>query len=147
MIMAVTDKQAAVLRAQLANKLDEHKQLFRQLDWPTEGVPYTTLIDAGFFEAVDRRFGTGSTPADVIAYVGDVRARLGDAADAIDPSAAERLILKILGQGSASDLDAKVAFTAKQFLLAALIADEQLDDAGLDEFLAQARKLADQWLA
>jgi hypothetical protein len=28
-----------------------------------------------------------------------------------------------------------------------LIADQYLDDAGLDAFLAQARKLADQWLA
>ena len=59
----------------------------------------------------------------------------------------ERVILKVLGQGSVADLDAKVAFTAKQFLLAALVADEQLDDAALDEFLAETRKLADQWLA
>lgn len=31
-------------------------------------------------------------------------------------------------------------------LLAGLIADEQLDDAGLDAFLSEARKLADKWL-
>lgn len=79
-------------------------------------------------------------------YVGAVRSRLGSASDAIDPEAAERLILKVLGHGSVSDLDDKVAFSAKQLLLAALIADENLDDAGLDEFMASARTLADQWL-
>jgi hypothetical protein len=145
--MAVTDQEVATLRAQLANEPDEHKQLFRQLDWSTEGVPYTTLIDAAFFKAVDRRFAGGVTTADVIEYVGDVRARLGSAAERVDPQAAERLVLKVLGHGSVADLDAKTAFTAKQFLLVALIADEHLDDAGLDEFLGEARKLADQWLA
>lgn len=144
--MPVTDKQVAVLRAQLANQPDEHKRLFRQLDWPAEGAAYKTLIDAGFFKAVDRRFGASSTTGDVIEFVGDVRSRLGAAADKLDPQAAERLIGKVLGRGSVADLDANVTVTAEQFVLAALIADEQLDDTGLDAFMTQARKLADQWL-
>ena len=53
----------------------------------------------------------------------------------------------MLGHGSVADLDPKAAFRARHFLLVALIADAQLDDAGLDEFLGEARKLADQWLA
>jgi hypothetical protein len=145
--MTVTDRQVATLRAQLAGQLDEHKELFRQLDWSAEGTAYTALIDAGFFKATDRRFAEGATAADVIEYVGDVRSRFDEAAEAIDPNTAERLILKVLGRGSVADLDAQAAFRARHFLLAALIADEQLDDTGLDEFLAQARKLADQWLA
>lgn len=32
-------------------------------------------------------------------------------------------------------------------LMAAVIGDERLDDEGLDAFLAEARKLANQWLA
>ena len=145
--MAVTDQQVASLRAQLAGHLDEHKQLFGQLDWNTEGVAYAALIDAAFFEAVDRRFSAGTTTADVIEYVGDVRSRFGEAAEAIDPQTGERLILKALGHGSAADLDPKTAFRARDFLLAALIAERLLDDAGLDEFLGEARKIADQWLA
>lgn len=146
--MAVTDRQAATLRAQLAGKRDAHKQMFSKLDWPTEGLAYVALMDAAFFKAVGQRFGGGgSTTDDVVNYVADVRSRLDAAADAIDPSAAERLILKVLGYGSIKDLDGTVAFRAKNFLLAALIADEQLDDPGLDEFMTQARKLADQWLA
>jgi hypothetical protein len=145
--MAVTDQQVATLRAQLAGNADEHKGLFRQLDWDTEGTAYTALIDAAFFKAVDRRFRQGTTTADVIEYVGDVRSRFDEAAQAIDPQTGERAILKVLGHGSVADLDPKAAFRARHFLLVALIADAQLDDAGLDEFLGEARKLADQWLA
>src|ERR1022692_2104399 len=58
-----------------------------------------------------------------------------------------RLILKVLGFGSTEDLDPNTDIKARHFLLAALIADEQLDDAGLDAFMDEARKLADQWLA
>jgi hypothetical protein len=144
--MTVTDKQVATLRAQLAGNLAEHKRLFRQLDWQPEGLPYTALIDAAFFEAVDRRFANGGTAGDVIAYVADVRSRFDEAAEAVDPEAAERLILKVLGQGSIADMDSKTAITAKQFILVALIVDEHLQGAALDEFLAQARELADQWL-
>src|SRR5215831_7593861 len=50
-------------------------------------------------------------------------------------------------RGSVTDQDAKATFTAKQYLLTALIADQHLDDAGLDAFQAQARRLAGQWLA
>jgi hypothetical protein len=145
--MAVTGQQVATLRAQLAGHGDEHKRLFRQLDWHTEGTAYTALVDAAFFKAVDRRFRQGTTTADVIEYVGDVRSRFDEAAQAIDPQAGERAILKALGHGSVADLDPKTAFRARHFLLAALIADEHLDDTGLDEFLADARKIADQWLA
>jgi hypothetical protein len=144
--MAVTDQQVATLRGQLAGQADEHKRLLRQLDWSTEGVPYAALVDAAFFKAVDRRFRQGTTTADIVEYVGDVRSRFDEAAQAIDPQTGERVILKVLGHGSAADLDPKTAFRARHFLLAALIADEQLDDAGLDEFLGEARKLADQWL-
>ena len=144
--MAVTDQQVATLRAQLAGNADEHKGLFRQLDWDTEGTAYTALIDAAFFKAVDRRFRQGTTTADVIEYVGDVRSRFDEAAQAIDPQTGERAILKVLGHGSVPT-SIRAAFRARHFLLVALIADAQLDDAGLDEFLGEARKLADQWLA
>lgn len=145
--MTVTDKQVATLRAQLAGRMDEFKQLFGQLDWDAEGLTYVRLVDAGFFEAVDRRFGKGITANDVTQYVADVRSRFDAAAEAIDPRAGERLILEMLGHGSTADLDDKVAFRAKNFLLTAMIADEHLDDARLDEFMVQARKVADQLLS
>jgi hypothetical protein len=48
---------------------------------------------------------------------------------------------------AASLLDELARGRAQVFLLGELIADEQLDDAGLDEFLAKARTLADNWLS
>jgi hypothetical protein len=147
MIMPVTDLEVATLRAQLAGRMDERKRLFQQLDWASEGLAYVRLVDAGFFEAVDRRFGKRVTVNDVIAYVADVRSRFDAAAEAVDPRAGEQLILEMLGHGSTDDLDDKVAFRTKSFLLTAMIADEHLDDGALDEFMTQVRKIADRLLS
>lgn len=145
--MAVTDQQLAALRARLSGDLAEHKRLLGQLDWITGGTAYALLIDAAFCKAVNGKFGPGTTGDDVVRYVADVRGRLDAAAEAIDPQAAERLIGKVLGQGSIEDLDPKTAYATRQFVLAAIIADGQLPAAQLDSFLDDARKLADEWLA
>jgi len=147
MIVPVTDKQLAALRARLAGKHEEHKKLFGQLDWPVDGEGYTALHDAAFFEAVDRRFGSQTSAEDIIGYVADVRARTERAGEVIDPDIAERLIAKVLGRGSVGEVDPRAAFTARQYLLVALVVDAGYDDAGLDEFLGEARKTADEWLA
>lgn len=142
MTMAVTEQQIATLRAQLAGDFAEHKRLLGLLD--SAGLRgYVTLVAAGFFEAVDRRFGKATTPAEVIHFVGDIRSRFDGADDEIDPRAAEQLILKVLGQGSVENIDGPTIRRIQRLLLPLLVADEQLDDAGLDEFLASARKLAD----
>lgn len=146
--MPVTDKQVATLRAQLAGRTAEHKQLLAQLDWETEGPGYAALLDASFFEATDRRFNAQSTDEDIIAYVADVRSRTEEAPEAVNPEYAERLIAKVLGRGgSIDDLDDKVGSRTKLFLLVAMTVDQQYDDAALDEFLEAARKIADHWLA
>jgi hypothetical protein len=44
------------------------------------------------------------------------------------------------------DIDPRKAWETQLLLLAGLIGDEQLDDAGLENFLGQARKLADQMI-
>jgi hypothetical protein len=144
MIMAVTEQDVAALRAQLAGDFAGHKRLLGQLE-ETEGFAgYMALVAAGFFEAVDRRFGAGTTPADVIEFVGDIRSRFDGADHEIDPRAAERLILRVLGQGSVTDLDGASIRRLQRLLLPLLVADEQLDGAGLEEFLTRARKLANR---
>lgn len=143
--MAVTDAQLAALRAQLAGKLEEHKQLFAQLDPIAAQTGYRALVTAAFCQAVERRFASDNSADDVIEFVGDVRSRSDRAADEIDPRTAERLILAVYTDEPIGDLDPKTSFGIQLLLLAALIADAQLDDAGLDEFLTEARKLADQW--
>ena len=141
--MAVTEEQIAALRAQLAGDYGEHKRLLGLLDRSGGLRGYVALVEAGFFEAVDRRFGSTTTPADVVRLVGDLRSRFDGADSEIDPRAAEKLILKVLGRGSVEDLDGATIRRTQTLLLPLLVADEQLDEAGLDQFLAQARKLAD----
>jgi hypothetical protein len=83
----------------------------------------------------------------VIEYVGEVRSRFAGAAAQIDPRSAERLILAVYTDEDIHDIDLGVAVRTEMLLLAALVADAGLDDAALDEFLAAARAIADQWLA
>lgn len=142
--MPVTDEQVAALRAQLADDVDEHRRLLAQLDLNTGGRAYVALIDAAFFEAAERRFDNRSTTADVIEYVADVRARSPRIADTVDARTGEQLIRMVFSESPVEPLDSKTALTAKQVLLAALIADEHLDEAGLDKTLADARQLADR---
>ncbi len=144
--MAVSADEVATLRAYLSGNMDEYRRMQQQLDPVAARSGYSALIAAAFFEAVDRRFARlGTTTADIIKYVGDVRARSARVSDALDPRAAERVIRHALGDGSIRDLDHDIVIGVQIVILSALIADERLDDSGLDQFMAEARKLADQW--
>jgi hypothetical protein len=142
--MPVSDDQLAALRAQLAGNHEEHKRLIGSLNAENGLDGYTALVTAAFVEAVDRRFGLGALDeAAVIEFIGDVRSRFKGADEKIDPLAAERIILKARGRGSISDLSGATIRHIERLLLAILVADEGLDDVGLDRFLAEARKLID----
>jgi hypothetical protein len=144
--MPVTDRQVATLRAQLAGDLEEHKRLLRQFDSKSDGRPYVVLTNAAFFEAVDRQFGKDSTSDDMIEFIADVRSRSDRVRDELDPVVSERVLLAAVADGDMTDLDPKVARNNQRILLAAMVADEQFDDAGLDDFMAKARALADSLL-
>ena len=146
--MAVTDEQVATLRAQLTGDFDEHKRLLEQLDPVAARTGYIALIAAAFFEAVDRRFVRGDQIADdaeIIDFVGSVRARSDEAGEKIDPVAAERLIRHSLGRGSIADLDDETVISTQMFMLAGLVAEAQLHATDLDGFLTEAREVAEEW--
>lgn len=142
--MPVTDDQVTALRAYLADDLDQHRQLYARLDTPAARNGYAMLLAAAFFEAVNRRFAAGGGAADVIEFVADVRSRSAALAEAVNPRAAERVIRAALTDEDIADLDDTVKGGLYVVLLAALTGDEGLSAAGLDEFLAEARKLADR---
>ena len=144
MNMPVTDAQVVTLRALLSDDMDRYGQLFAQLDRAQVRSAYTALVTGSFCEAAERRFGTQYQQADVITFVGELRAQSERLAREVDPDIAERVIRAPLGDGSVRDLSDAALAGAQLVLLAGLIADEQLDDAGLDAFLADACKLADQ---
>jgi hypothetical protein len=144
--MPVADEQVAALRAQLARQPEEHLRLLGLLD-ATAKAGYRALASAAFVVAVPRRFARDVSPAEVIELVGNVRARSPQAADQVDPVIAERLVLGLFNDEPLDGIDARRSFKAQLLLMVAIIGDEHLGDAGLDAFLAEARKLADEWLA
>jgi hypothetical protein len=141
--MHVTDLDVAVLRAQLAGDPDTHKRLLRQMSSDADKQGYAALVNAAFFYAADRRFGAGATSGDVILFVAGVRSRSERARDALDPRTAERVLGAVISDTDLNDLSASDVRHNQILLLAGLVADEQFDNAALDEFMAKARDLAD----
>lgn len=143
--MAVTADQVATLRAFLARDFDRYEQLYEQLDPAAARSGYTALIAAAFIEAVERRFGEAGTDAAVVEFVAAARARFDESGDRIDPRAAERMVRAVYTDEEINDLDTETVVGTEVILLTALVADEGLDEAGVDDLLAKARKLADAW--
>jgi hypothetical protein len=144
--MPVTDDQVATLRALLANDRDRYRQLFAGLDRAEAGKGYNALVAASFGSAATRRFGSGYTQADIVTFVGDLRAKSVGVSEDLDPEAAELMLNAVLGTASTRGLSRETKAMTQILLLMGLVADEHLDDASLDAFLVDARKLADQIL-
>jgi len=145
--MPVTDDQVATLRALLSDDMDRYRQLFSGLDRAEAKKGYSALVTAGFAEAVERRFGPGYRGADIVEFVASVRSRSDQVAAELDPDVAERVIRVVLEDVPVDDLNRNAVTGAQLLLLIGLIADAQLDGQGLDQFLAEARKLADQLMS
>ncbi len=145
--MSVTGDQVATLRSYLSGDFGGYQERRSRIDGSADRVGYVALVSAAFCEAVERRFAAQDPPERVIEFVADVRAQFDRDGDQIDPRAAERMIRAVYTDERIDDLDSATKGRTQVILLAALINSERLDDAGLDAFLADAAKLADQWLA
>jgi hypothetical protein len=142
--MPVSDEQVEALRAFLALESDQVRRLTKQLVEAGRAEGYGELVYAAFVSAIRRHFSPTWTLTEVIRFVASMRTRLlADDTD-IDPLTAEILIKRALGDRIATELDEKSRARVQILLLIELVADETLDDVGLDAFLAQARSLADQ---
>jgi hypothetical protein len=142
--MPVTDEQVAALRSFLALNAAEAERMTRQLVAADHLNGYGELVYAAFVTAARRRFSPIWSIPDVIRFVASARAELLEDDVDIDPRTSESLIRRAIGDRVTAELDETASARAQLFLLSELIFDEQLDDAGLDTFLAQARSIADQ---
>lgn len=142
----VSGQQVAALRAALTFDAGLAREWQAHLIGSGDLDGFSELVYAAFVLAARRYFGGEWTRADVVRYVGSVRAR-GPADDDIDPVTAEALLLRALGADLPLRAAEEATAAAQTILLGALIADLGLDDGGLDEFLADGRALADQWLS
>jgi hypothetical protein len=144
--MPVTDHQVATLRAQLSGEFAEYERLLGDLDRKADSQGYSALVTAAFHNAVDLRFTRDSALDEVITFVADVRARSERLRDALDPHTAERLLVTAVSGDYVRGLDPTDSNKMKLVLLTSLVAEMNLDEAGLDQFLAKARALADELL-
>lgn len=101
---------------------------------------------AGQDGAPEREFSSETTADEIIEFVADVRSRSERVRASLDPRVAERLLQAAVTDADISDLDSAEVRRAQTILLNALIADEGLDSASLDAFMATARGLADRLL-
>lgn len=145
--MPVADEQVTALRTILTGDAARYKELYAKLDRSRLGREYTALVAAAFGTAVMRRFGEQHTTRDVVEFVADARSRSENIAAKIDPEVGERLIGAVLGEATTQGISREAVANAQFLLLGALVAAEHLDDAGLDAFMEDARKLADEMLA
>lgn len=141
--MNVTADQVASIRALLTRDIETYQRMSEQLD-PANKEARGALIAAAFYTAARQRF-KGGTPANVAAFVNDLRMRRG-LAEEVDSRVAERLLLATFTDEDIEDIDGDSQGDHFGILLAGLIADAQLSGSELDAFLEDSRNLADEWL-
>ena len=138
----------AALRAFLTGDDDTFGQLSAHLqsrDGPGSGDTYAAMQAMTLTLAARRRFGPAYTPGEVIRFVAQVRAVLGDE---VDPLTAERVLRGVLGDPvSAEGLDEHAKALAVPALLLVLVGQEKLPGEDLETLLAQARVMANHLLA
>jgi hypothetical protein len=142
--MMVSDDHVAALRAHLGFRPEEFEPLHERLIQTGGLAGYGALVHGAFVSAVRRRFAPAWAVSAVVRFVTTARIHLCEADIDIDPQVSEVLIRRALGERVPVELDAEAVGRAQIFLLSELIADEGLDEAGLEEFLVDARALADQ---
>ena len=105
-----------------------------------EGFP--RYMSALFFVAIDRRFRPGTPKAEIIRFVADLRADVSEGGPPIDAAAAESMIESVLDPSVDYDAPQQMIGTIQAATVYKVLADNALSDAELDEFLAEAARLA-----
>ena len=145
--MTVTDDHVAALRAYLSAGSDdeaaEAERLFMLLAEAGTAEGIGELLYAMFVIAARRRFSPTWTHAEIIRFVAGVRALVSERPDALDARAAEHQLCAALGEKQVGYPDEEARARSQVVLLEALIQSAELDDAGLNELLAEGRRLAD----
>jgi hypothetical protein len=145
--MTVTDDQVAALRAALTGDMHAFDGLggVSGLDY---GEAFPVLMATAFILATRRRFGGGWSTADVIRFVGEVRLEYDANDGCVDPDAAEQLVLAALrDKALPAGIGEEARGNAQFALLSSMVSDEYPQSHELDALLAEARELADQWMA
>jgi hypothetical protein len=132
------------MRYALTGDIDGYKRIIARLD-RTAKESSGVFVVASFFRAAYRRFGENGAASDVVAFVGKLRAEYG-LVEEINPRIAERLLLATFTDEQIDDIDDEIKGSHYMLLLGALVKQSDFSESELEEFLADARNLADEWL-
>ncbi|MET8041781.1 hypothetical protein ABZU25_13065 [Micromonospora sp. NPDC005215] len=105
-----------------------------------DGLP--RFLAAVFFLAVDRRFGEAAGRADVITFVGDLRAGLADGGPEINAEAAEALIMSIIDPSIDYSISQEMIGRIQAATVQKILTDDHLTDDELNALLNEAAGLA-----
>ncbi|WP_211349274.1 hypothetical protein [Micromonospora pisi] len=120
-----------------------------EFDRQGKGTP-VAIIAFAFNLAVQRRFGSRRDLSEIIRFVADARAFLSEGRD-LPAKEAEHLICATLDievpgvEETVENLDLGTVAEIEGQLLFKLIADEQMSQEQLNEFLMKAERLANEW--
>lgn len=128
----------------LAGETEEFSEVAARITHSDSPRYFNVLLAAAFHAALLRRFRQGYSLSGVIRFVADQRSRTNESADDFDPTVAEQLVLSALTGELVAAGDEKAKADAQIALLLGAVEDEHLDDAGLDEFVEEARRAAER---
>jgi hypothetical protein len=140
-MMTIKPELPAYFRTLVRGDNATNDQIEAKLDaegW--DGFP--RFLAALFFVAVDRRFGEDATRADVIKFVADMRAGLGDDGPEVNAEAAENLIFSIIDPSVDYDIHPQMIGRIQAATVNKVLAEGDLTDQELDAVLSEAVELA-----
>lgn len=146
--MPVTDDMVATYRAFLSGDHEQWKRRRAALGTSPEATrPFFALLTGLFVEAVERRFDPSVSRDEIIGFVAEVRARSDELAERLDPHATERMISMVFDDDVATDdIPRDQTIGVRLTITAAIVGDEGMDSAQLEDFLSKSRALADEIL-
>ena len=140
------DNAVAVLRALLTEDLVTYRRLHTGLD-AAQRRALAVVLTVAFNQAAAQRFGDERTPADIIEFVAEARARYPRTGEAVPAEDAEAVIRAALGEDDLIDKLNGHAFGAAQTaMLFALTRDGETTSDTVDTLLASAAAQAEDYL-
>lgn len=111
---------------------------------------YMSLLYGAFHVALRRRFSPTYSIGEIVRLVAKIRITAGEDAGLINTLAAESMIRHAVGatplQSTGPD-DVRTVLNAQIFIMLYLVAEMDLDRAGLEQFIDEVTAYTEQWLA
>ncbi|MEU8123083.1 hypothetical protein AB0C21_30605 [Spirillospora sp. NPDC049024] len=111
---------------------------------------YMSLLFCAFEVAVRRKFAPTYFVWQLVRFVADVRIAAGEDAFLIDPLVAEDMVRRAVDAPPLKEAvpeDVSATVHAQVFILLYLIAEMDLDRAGLEQFIEEVTAYTEEWLA